>query len=699
MRILHLVARSHRRGAELVALELAEELDALGHSNRILALVPAADGAIDPRLPPLVSHLGRSTGGLPVDTVARVLCVARLRRLVAAEPVDVVLAHGGWPANVAAFGLPSGGPVLVWQRILGFPDALWRGPRRRFWNAVARRVDAAVALTAPDEAEMRRLGFAGPVWVIPNFRRPERFLAVERDAAAQALRREVGVSEKVALVGFVGHLVTQKRPERTLDVLEALHRRGHDVHLVIAGDGPLRPRLEREAAERGLTGSVSMLGHRDDVEDIFGGVVVSLLTSDFEGMPGVAIEAQLAGCPVVSFPVGGVDEVIDDGGTGFVLARPDTGLMADRVAQLLDDRPLRVQMGAAARVRGAHFGARQSAATYEAHLNAHLAGAAAGPRPGRRAGRGRRAPSLQERLPNLFVLGAPKAGTTFVHEALRLAPDVYMSEVKEPGFFTSREYRLGLEHYVKAYFRGANGSALRGESTPWYLYSDEARERIAALPVPEPPKLLVLVRRPADRARSMHGDQVRIRRESRPFARAVDDELRALERGEHPDDIRARYVWCGLYSRPIEAWRATFGADAVEIVVFEELAADGDAVWTALSTFLQHPLGSPTFDQVSERGRNVEGDLRWPRLDRFIRSFEGRDLRAVELAKRGLPPGTHRRVLQGLGRLNRHPSGPRSEVDVQTLTRLDEFFAEEHRRMEAMLGRPIEAWRSARVPD
>ena len=443
-----------------------------------------------------------------------------------------------------------------------------------------------------------------------------------------------------------------------------------------------------------------MLGHRDDVELVFGGVDVAILTSDAEGMPGVAIEAQMAGCPLVSFPVGGVAEVVEDGVTGTVLARPDTGLMADEVDRLLGDVALRARMSAAARLRAEGFTARQSAATYEDHLESYLERSA--PRRGAlgRSGRRRPADPLEARLPNLFILGAPKAGTTFVHEALRLAPGVYMSEVKEPGFFTSREYRLGLDHYAHAYFRGAAGHRVRGESTPWYLYSEDARRRIAELPMPSAPKLVIFVRRPSDRALSMHRDQVRIHREHRSFEVAVHDELRGLERGELVPDVRNRYVWCGFYSRHIRAWQEAFGPDSVQTIVFEDLARDGETVWSELSSFLGQDLGPPTFSEVSERDRNLAGDLRWPRLDRLVRSFEGRELPPVELAKRALPPGSHRRLLQRLGRMNRGGSGDAPvepvSVDNAVLTQLDATFAEERDQMEQLLGRPIGAWSEAR---
>ena len=365
VRILHLVARSHRRGAELVAVELANELDRRGHTNRVVALGPATDGGQEVGLVPLASSQGL---GL-TELLTR---VRRVRRLLAEDPVDVVLAHGGWAAQVAALAAPRGGPLLVWQRILGFPPSVWRPSRRLWWRAIARRFDVGVALTADLEDELRRLGFTKPVWIIPNSRQPDRFLDLDRDEATARLRAEVGVADRVPLIGFVGHLVHQKRPERAIDVLARVLERGQPAHLVIAGDGHLRPALELEVRRRGLERSVTFLGHRADVEQVFGGVELVLLTSEAEGIPGVAIESLMAGCPVVTFPVGGVAEVVDDGVTGVVLVHHDTALMAQAVRDLLSDDGTRQAMSREGRHQTSRFSASATAEVFANRLAALL---------------------------------------------------------------------------------------------------------------------------------------------------------------------------------------------------------------------------------------------------------------------------------------------------------------------------------------
>jgi Sulfotransferase family len=119
-------------------------------------------------------------------------------------------------------------------------------------------------------------------------------------------------------------------------------------------------------------------------------------------------------------------------------------------------------------------------------------------------------------LPDFFIVGAPKAGTTALHAALAAHPALFMSTVKEPKFFltdgpppsrgggpgdvqTYREHIWRREEY-EALFAAAPPGTLRGESTPFYLYRTDAQERIRAL-IPDA-KLIVILRDPVERAHS-----------------------------------------------------------------------------------------------------------------------------------------------------------------------------------------------------
>ncbi len=365
MRILHVVTRSQRRGAELVALELARALDRLGCEDRVIALARAFDGSAVDELPSLTPR-----SDLGVRTLFS--SMRALRRELVREPVDIVLAHGGRAAEIAALARRGARPRIVWQRILGLPPRFSHPLRRRWWRLLLRRTDAAVALTEELENELRQLGFKGRIWRIPNFRDPTRFEGLNRADESTRLRAELGVASDEPLIGFVGHLIAQKRPDRAIEVLAEVHRLGTRAHLVVAGDGPLRAALEDQVAERLLDTYVHVLGEREDVEHIFGGIDVFVLTSDHEGIPGVLIEAQMAGCPVVTPLIGGVRDVIEDGVTGMITAHSDPKEIAHGVVELLGDQQRRTRMVEAARRRASQFTSSRAAAIYEQYLTGLL---------------------------------------------------------------------------------------------------------------------------------------------------------------------------------------------------------------------------------------------------------------------------------------------------------------------------------------
>jgi len=125
---------------------------------------------------------------------------------------------------------------------------------------------------------------------------------------------------------------------------------------------------------------------------------------------------------------------------------------------------------------------------------------------------------LSVAFPHFFLVGAPKAGTSALHAALAQHPQLFLSAVKEPKFFlcdgappdplgqrgpgdahSAQEWVWRRDRY-EALFAGAPAGALRGESTPFYLYDRAAHRRIAQR-VPDA-KLVAIVRDPVDRAYS-----------------------------------------------------------------------------------------------------------------------------------------------------------------------------------------------------
>jgi hypothetical protein len=113
------------------------------------------------------------------------------------------------------------------------------------------------------------------------------------------------------------------------------------------------------------------------------------------------------------------------------------------------------------------------------------------------------------KMPNLFIVGAPKCGTTALHYYLGQHEDVYMSARKEPCFFASdfvaREYISDLQQYRNLFAPGAQ-CRYRGEATAMYLYSSQAAREIRDV-CPEA-ICIVMLRNPADMMYSLHGQRL-----------------------------------------------------------------------------------------------------------------------------------------------------------------------------------------------
>lgn len=152
-----------------------------------------------------------------------------------------------------------------------------------------------------------------------------------------------------------GRLVTQKNPLLFVEAAARIHATLPETRFVVLGDGPLRPAIEAAIERLGMQGSIELPGERRDVEKAFAQADLFWLTSSWEGLPNVVLEAMACGLPVIATDVGGTNELFQHGSEGF-LARP--GRMDDFVTygtMLLRDSRKRIEMGEAARRRACEF--------------------------------------------------------------------------------------------------------------------------------------------------------------------------------------------------------------------------------------------------------------------------------------------------------------------------------------------------------
>lgn len=171
------------------------------------------------------------------------------------------------------------------------------------------------------------------------------------ESARKARRAEWGVGEDDVLCAFVGRLDKQKGVDDLLSAFAAATRQRTGLRLVLAGEGPLRHRLERRIAQEGLAGRAQMLGFTSAVPEVLSAADVFLQPSRWEGFCLAAAEAMAAGLPVVAADVPGLNEVVADGLTGILCEPGDTAAFAAAIVALADAPQRRAALGEAGRQR------------------------------------------------------------------------------------------------------------------------------------------------------------------------------------------------------------------------------------------------------------------------------------------------------------------------------------------------------------
>ena len=319
-------------GAERMFTELVCRLDRSRWDVVVISLGDETD--------PLVDRIRSAGVEVRCLGVKRRWDVSVVRRL-ARELTDVspdVLQTWLYHSNVA--GCLAAARAGVDPVVTGVRVAERRGRLRlwieRFCTRRARRhicVSQDVALFCRTQVGLD----SHKIEVIVNGVEPERFQRVQpRDLSG------LGIGSEDPVLAWIGRLDPQKDPLAAIEALGRLDESFSDCHLVLAGEGPLQGVVEAECVRRGVVGRVHLLGRVEDVPQLLARSCGLLLTSRWEGMPNVVLEAMAASRPVVARASEGVGDLVEDGVTGWLVADNHVSGLATAIRRLLSD-PVRGQ--------------------------------------------------------------------------------------------------------------------------------------------------------------------------------------------------------------------------------------------------------------------------------------------------------------------------------------------------------------------
>lgn len=351
MRILQVVQKPQRRGAEIFAFQLSHELRRQGHETRLVYLYPHNE-----------------TCGLPLDHDDRVLngkpnhpfekfpginpfLLRRLLHAIEEFKPDVVQVNGARTVKYGAFASYSRRDTswaLIYRNIGNPSDWLHGWHYRIFYQKlVMPRLHGVVGVSRKTlQAVKDFYGISVPIKNIPRAVDPESLIPA---ASRDAVRLKTQTPVEAAVLIFIGSLTPEKRLDRLLRLTQQLCLQMPKLHLWLIGSGPLESSLRQQAQSLGIAESVRFLGVQNNVADFLNAANLFVLTSDTEGIPGVLLEAGLLGLAVVATRVGGVPECVLEGETGVLVDRQDEERLAEVVGGLLHDSARRHKLGAKAR--------------------------------------------------------------------------------------------------------------------------------------------------------------------------------------------------------------------------------------------------------------------------------------------------------------------------------------------------------------
>jgi hypothetical protein len=304
------------------------------------------------------------------------------------------------------------------------------------------------------------------------------------------------------------------------------------------------------------------------------------------------------------------------------------------------------------------------------------------------------------RVPDFFIVGQPKSGTTALYEALRAHPQLYMPDLKEPVFLASdllaglrrptvRARPQNLEDYL-ALFVDATPEQRMGEASSLYLWSRTAAANIAQLQ-PQA-RIIAILREPASMLRSLHLQLLQDHSETEPDlhkALALEDERRRGKRipRSAPRPAALFYSEHVRYVEQLRRYREVFSAEQMLVLIYDDFRADNEGTVRRVLRF----LGVDDTQPIEVTDANPTVRLRSKQLDDVVRSVAGGGGPVMRVVKGPVKGLTSRRLRHGALRVARRRLvyGEPRPVDDALMLELRRRFSDEVVALSEYLGRDL----------
>jgi len=374
-RIVYLITSSGMGGAERQVRNLALGFRRRGWDVGVISMLP-----LEPPLSDLADH-GIRTATLGMRRgLADPRGLLRLRAILRRWKPDVLHAHMVHANMLARLSrLVTRTPVVISTMHSQNQGRQWRYAAYRVTDRLS-NVTTAVSAGALDEAVRRGAARPGRILLVPNGIDLAEY--TPNAPAREDVRTALGLTREFVWLA-VGRLVEAKDYATMIIAFGHVHDNHPEARLLIAGTGPLEQSIKASIRQAGLEKDVVLLGLRPDVPALMQAADGFVMSSAWEGLPMVLLEAAASGLPIISTDVGGSRDAVIDGVSGYIVRSGD-GAALSRAMQKVMTMPVgqRVDLGEAGRAHAARsFDLQAIVETWQALYLAQLRRAAEGHSP------------------------------------------------------------------------------------------------------------------------------------------------------------------------------------------------------------------------------------------------------------------------------------------------------------------------------
>ena len=300
-------------------------------------------------------------------------------------------------------------------------------------------------------------------------------------------------------------------------------------------------------------------------------------------------------------------------------------------------------------------------------------------------------------IPNLFIIGAPKCGTTSLYFYLSQHPDIFLSELKEPHFFNVENkihYRERTKEEYLNLFHEAKHQKYIGEGSTQYLISKVTAGRIKALSPNA--KIIIALRRPVDLLQSVYDQLFYAGHETAEnFAQAIKEEKNRssdkLSKEETQILENRCYSQIPLFSEHIENYLLTFGKGNIHFVLFDDMKKIALDTVNSVCTFLE----LPALNQLDEKILNSRVKPKNIWFKRFLVAPP----ESLKNIIKGIIPSQNlrRKLFFKLNSVNTSKQGQRVPISYDLEQELIQRFEEEVNMLSVLINRDLSHWNKCKT--